>query len=284
MISKTYLITGASSGIGQQAAIEIARKDLNSQIIIPCRSKETGLRAEELLRKKSNNQNIFSLKADLSNFSDVYSLANQVKSQFGKLDVIINNAGVFNLKKVITKDHLEETYQVNYFSPFLLTHLLIDLLKESKDARIVNVSSAIHFQTRKFKPQELLETDRFSSWNNYSVSKLALILFTNHLAKILKDQNISVNSLHPGGVSTGIARGNPVLNALMRVFGTSVIKGASPLVYLAQDPDGKIYTGKYFDKENRIPVPSSTLSNSEKLGSELFDFTRDYLKLPLDKG
>ncbi len=278
-MSTTYLITGATAGIGYEATKQLALLEPNSTLLFPARSEESGDYTQGLLRKESGNSNIYYIKADLSSFAEVYALAKEVKERFGRLDVLINNAGVFKLKKCITVDGLEETIQVNYFTPFLLSHLLLDLLKKSKDARIVNVSSIIHFSCKKLDLRDLTSKDKFTSIGNYAFSKLALLLFTNQLAKNCLDQNIKVNSLHPGGIASKIGRGNVILNLLMQVMGSSVQKGASPLIYLAQDPSAKLFTGKYFDKENRIPVLSSPLSNDQAFQSELYQWTLDYFRI-----
>lgn len=280
MKSKYYLVTGASSGIGYSAVRIMAKNEPKSFFIIPVRSDEKGEEVQESLRKESGNSNIFYLKTDLSSFTEVRALAEEVKSRCDHLDVLVNNAGVYMEKKTITSDRLEMTYQVNYFSPFLLSYLLADHIAKSEEGRIVNVSSVGHKLARKFEPQQLLDTKTFNGFLNYAVSKLALILFTNQFSKILLEKNITVNSLHPGGVSTNIARKNGFFNVMMKWLGSPADQGASPIIYLSQSPEARQFTGKYFDQEKRSPASTSRLAQSPSLEKALYDFTLEYLNLP----
>jgi len=281
MNTKHYLITGATSGIGYMALKMLASQEPNSIFIFPSRNYPSGKKVQDEIRLSSGNPSIYFIEADLANFADVRRLAEEVLNNYPKLDVLVNNAGVYMPKKKITKDGLEETYQVNYFSPFLLTYLLLDRLKESPDGRIVNVSSVGHFMCKKFNPEQLTSGKNFRGFGNYAASKLALILFTYHLSNLLKGTNVKVNALHPGGIATRIARGNPFINLMMNWLGTSPEKGAIPIIYLAQSPKAKDFTGLYFDKENPKPIPSSSLSYNEDLALETWNFTLKYLTLPL---
>jgi len=280
MMKKYYLVTGASSGIGYSAVRNMAGQEPESFFILPIRSDEKGVMVQESLRKESGNPNIHYIKADLSSFSEIRNLADLIKTQYGRLDVLVNNAGVYMEKRTITPDGLEMTYQVNYFSPFLLSYLLVDLLSQSSDGRIVNVSSVGHKIVRKFESKQLLETLRFNGFMNYAASKLALTLFTQKFAKVLASKNITVNSLHPGGVNTKIARNNGFFNLMMQWFGISADKGASPIIYLAQSSQARAYTGKYFDQERRTPAPTSELAQNISLEEDLYNFTLVYFKLP----
>jgi retinol dehydrogenase 12 len=203
-------------------------------------------------------------------------MAKEVLERFQRLDVLVNNAGVYMSKRTITKDKLEETYAVNYFAPFLLTHLLLARLKQSKDGRIVNVSSIGHQLAKHFEPHQLVETNKFSGIGNYAASKLALILFTCHLSKVLQLTTVKVNSLHPGGVATRIARRNRFLHLVMTWLGASAEKGASSVIFLAQSERASGFSGKYFEKEDRSPISSSTLSSKDGLAEELYNWTLGY--------
>jgi len=279
-MKKTYLITGSNSGIGYSATLEMARKEPDSIFLLPSRTMAKAQDNCHKLRQLTGNMNMIPYECDLSNFEDIYSLSEKIKENYSALDVLVNNAGVFKLKKTITPNHLEETYQVNYFAPFLLTQLLLDLLDKSENPRIVNVSSVLHFRAKSLDFKELIQTDSFQNMDHYCKSKLALILFNNQLAYILRDQTkYSINSLHPGGVSTRIARDSWFFNLIAKIIGISPEKGAKPIIYLAQDPESKNFTGKYFDKENKKPVPSSPLSYICNLNAELYSSTLKYFNL-----
>ena len=189
-----------------------------------------------------------------------------------RLDVLVNNAGAAFLSRRRSIDGIEMTFALNHLGYFLLTTLLLDLLKRSSPARIVNVASAAHSSAGNFRLEDLPSPERGSSLRAYGRSKLCNILFTYELARRLGGSGVTVNALHPGLVRTNIARNNGLLgrmvNLLIGARGVNAAKGAETVVYLAASQEVEGLTGKYFT--DRRAVPSSALSYDDGLASALW--------------
>ena len=262
-MSKRVLITGATDGIGKQTAIELASK--NYEIIIHGRNEEKCAEAKNEIIKKTGNKNIEFVCADFSSLNDVRNMAEDIIKKYDRLDVLINNAGVYMNKKVLTNDGFETTFAVNHLAPFLLTNLLLDLIKKSQPARIINVSSIAH--TRASVDFENLNAEKgFDAYGAYALSKLANVLFTNKLVEILSDENITVNSLHPGVITTKLLRTG------FNVTGASLETGAATSVYLADSNEVEKITGKYFVNK-KIEEPAE-LSKDSKLVNKFWEISQ----------
>ena len=202
---KTVIITGANSGIGLETAVDLAKR--NARVILACRSVERGEKAAVEVRKRSGNDNVVFRQLDLASLDSVRKFSGKILEEEPRIDILINNAGVFYVTRTLTQDGFEMQFGVNHLGHFLLTNLLLNRIKEAPSARIVNVSSgAYSFGRIDF---DNLNSERsFSQWGAraYQTSKLANILFTRSLAKRLKGTNVTVNSLHPGTVTTEIGR------------------------------------------------------------------------------
>ena len=254
MLGKVVLVTGASSGIGLVTACELAKR--GAKVILLCRDEERGKLALEKVHLAASNQESILLLADLSSLDSVRNAAQTLLQSQTKIDVLINNAGLSLTKRHQTIDGYEEVFAVNHLAHFLLTHLLLPLLKAAPHARIINVSSMAH-RSASMQWDDLQFQHKFSSWKVYSQSKLANILFTRALAKRLTPDGITVNCLHPGVVATGFARDFPsVLRWLMGLFSISVEKGARTSVYLAASPEVSGITGGYF-VNGKLKAPSA---------------------------
>jgi NAD(P)-dependent dehydrogenase (short-subunit alcohol dehydrogenase family) len=234
---KTILITGSTDGIGKQTALELAR--LGANVIIHGRDPQRLQSTQDELIRISGNNNIDSLLADFSSLAQVKQMASNILAKYMRLDVLVNNAGVFLLHRKITIDGLEMNFQVNYLAPFLLTNSLLPLLKKSAPARIVSVSSGLHSKTI-LDFENLQGEKNFNGMQAYALSKLGNIYMTLELAERLAGSGITANCLHPGGVDT------KMLRTAMHMTGISVEEGAAPSVFLASSPDVAEITGKYF--------------------------------------
>ncbi len=250
MNGKICLITGATSGIGKSTAFELAR--LGATVIIVGRNEETGKLVQHELQEASGNPSTDFLLADLSSQNSVRALAQTFKAKYKQLHVLINNAGTFFTKRRVTKDGLEMTLAVNYLSRFLLTNLLLDVLKQSAPSRIINVAGMYHTKGEINFDDINLEQDYSGSRTN-SQAKLADVLFTKALARKLDGTNVTVNCLHPGVVRTGSIYKDPdapfsmkLMYKLFSPFFKSPKKGAETSVYLATSDEVDGVTGKYF--------------------------------------
>lgn len=264
--NKNILITGATSGIGRSTVLALS--SMGASVTFIARNKD---KAEILLKElntKSQNKAAYIL-ADLSSQKEVKSAAKEYLKMNRPLDILINNAGLINLKRRETIDGFEETFAVNHLAYFSLTNLLIDKLKESESARIINISSGAHQFVKRMNFDDIQSEKNYKPFKVYSYSKLANILFTRKLSEILKDDNITVNCLHPGVVATGFASQNDskfqkFLFKLSKPFMRSSNKGAETSIYLSSSDDVSDVSGKYF-YNSKVSKISSGASNEEDI-------------------
>ncbi|HEV2120423.1 MAG TPA: SDR family oxidoreductase [Candidatus Bathyarchaeia archaeon] len=249
MAGKICLVTGGNSGIGRATALGLAR--MGATVVIVSRNKEKGETAVADIIAKSGNRNVEMIQADMSSQDSIHNLADEFKARHEKLDLLINNAGVYLTKRTTTIDGLESTFAVNYLGPFLLTDLLLGVLKASAPSRIVNVTSDAH-NGANIHFDDLQGEKRFSGWQTYGQLKLAMILFTHELAKKLEGTGVTVNSAHPGVVRTNFAKNNGGLVMLgfrfLGIFFISPETSAKRILYVATSPALDGVTGKYFTK------------------------------------
>ncbi len=257
MQGKVVLITGATNGIGKEAARQIAQT--GATVVVAGRNAKKLTQVVAELQQQTGNPQIDGLLADLSTVAGMRSLAEQFLARYQRLDVLLNNAGALFTERKLTVDGYERTFALNHLSYFLVTQLLLDLLKSSAPARIVNVSSGVHTGGQ-IRFDDLHGASRYAPLRAYSQSKLANLMFTFEQAKRLAESNVTVNALHPGMVQTGFGRSNQgligrvtgiVLGLLQRVQGIGVKEGADTAVYLACSPAVEGITGAYWYKRQQ---------------------------------
>jgi NAD(P)-dependent dehydrogenase (short-subunit alcohol dehydrogenase family) len=260
MNGKICLVTGGTNGIGKATAQALAQ--MGATVVIVGRNASKTAQLVEEIRLASGNKNVDSLLADLSSQKQVNRLANEFKSEHSHLHVLINNAGGFFMQRQLSIDGIEMTFALNHLASFLLTDLLLDTLKASVPARIINVSSNAHASGK--IDFDNLQGERVYSPRAYDNSKLANILFTMELARRLEGTGVTVNTLHPGFVATGFAKNNgKVIAALVGLItplvARSPAKGAETSIYLASSPHVEGMTGRYFYDSHVIPTaPQAT--------------------------
>jgi NAD(P)-dependent dehydrogenase (short-subunit alcohol dehydrogenase family) len=275
---KICLITGANSGIGKATALGLAK--MGATVVMVCRDHRRGEEARAEIKAASNNPSIDLMVADLSSQVTIRQIAQDFQKKYQQLHVLVNNAGVALMKRSLTVDGLETTFAVNHLAPFLLTNLLLDMLKASAPSRIINVSSSAHMRSR-IDFDDLQEEKNFSMFRAYNQSKLANVLFTYELAKKLKETGVTVNALHPGVVRTNLGRD---ATGIVRL-GFSVIQpfiktpeqGAATCVYLASSPEVERVTGKYFVNNN--DVSSSKESYNETVARRLWEVSEQLTQI-----
>ena len=267
---KVCLITGATSGIGEVTAQELAR--LGYRVVITARDQAKLESAIARIRLNSGSQVVTGLVADLSSQDQVRSLASKFIDQYDRLDVLINNAGAVYLRRTESVDGIEMTLAGNHLAPFLLTNLLLDLLKHSSPARIINVSSRAH-EGQVIDFDDLQYRKNYQFMRAYGKSKLANLLFTYELDRRLPGSEVTVNALHPGFVATNIGGNNGWLvrlfMPLIRLWAISPQEGAETSVYLASSSEVAGVSGKYFYQKH--PVLSSAFSRDEDAARRLWD-------------
>ncbi|HUG33922.1 MAG TPA: SDR family oxidoreductase [Anaerolineales bacterium] len=268
MKDKVVLITGATSGIGLPAALDLSR--MGACVIVHGRNQERCKAALDRIRAKGGYENIEYATADLSVQSDVRDLARQVISRHNRLDVLINNAGAVYLMRRLSADGIEMTLATNHLASFLLTRLLLPLLEASPSARIVNVASHAHYGN----PVDLSNVEMKRGYlplTAYNRSKFANVLFTYALARRLDGTKITANAMHPGFVATGMGGNNGFLirpfARLVMSMGITPEDGARTVVYLASSPEVEGISGRYFYLQKSIHSDRRTydVESQEKL-------------------
>ncbi len=273
MVGRVCMITGANDGIGKETALALA--EMGATVIIVARDSEKGRVALTDVRQRSGNDHAELMVADLASLDAVRRLAAEFREKNQQLHVLVNNAGAYNAQRSLTEDGFEMTFGVNHLAHFLLTDLLLNTLKASAPARIINVSSGAH--TRATIAFDGLRGERkYAGMSAYGQSKLANVLFTYELARRLDGAGVTANCLHPGVVRTSFGRSNNgIWGAFFRVFHTvarsfllTPEQGAQTSIYLASSPDVEGVTGKYFVK--REPIQSSDLSYDTDVAQRLW--------------
>ncbi len=265
---KTVLITGGNSGIGKATVAGLAQKGW--QVVFTARNHQKAESVKREIIAKSGNDKVDYLIVDLTSLKQVRDCAETYKKRFEKLDVLINNAGVCLPEQRITEDGLEESFQINHLSHFILTNLLLDILEKSDDPRIINLSSAAH-KAGRVDSDYIQGMKPYNSFRTYADTKLYNILFTLELADKLKETGITVNALHPGVVGTNFGKEfGGIFNFLYTIGKTFMItpeKGAKTSLYLADSEAVKNITGKYFVRCKPVDLknPHITPENRRKL-------------------
>jgi NAD(P)-dependent dehydrogenase (short-subunit alcohol dehydrogenase family) len=261
MYKPVVLITGANRGIGRQTALALSKKGF--VIVMACRNIGISEPVRDEIRLLSGNEDVDLIKLDLADLKSVFEFVGIFRDKYKKLNILINNAGVFSIKPEMTSYGFEKTVGINFFGPYLLTKLLLPLFPDGEDNRIINVSSVIY-------PYGYFKIDRINDYRlfkAYAVSKYAILLNTIELSENLKDKYVSVNAVHPGVVRTTIFSRKKIIvnlmNTLCRPFLLSPEEGARPLVNLAVSDKMKGITGKYFRRMRQEDIPGK-LDDSDK--------------------
>jgi NAD(P)-dependent dehydrogenase (short-subunit alcohol dehydrogenase family) len=261
MQGKVCLITGGTNGIGKSTAQALAQR--GATVVIVGRNAEKTRQVVEEIRSGTGNTKVDWLLADLSSQQDIRRLASEFKCKYSQLHVLLNNAGGAFMTRQLSVDGIEMTFALNHLAYFLLTNLLLDTIKSSAPARIINVSSSEHADG-KIDFNNLQGERGYSIFRSYGNSKLANNLFTVELARRLEGTGVTVNALHPGLVNTGIWKNNPslflkILGAVIPLIARSPEKGAETAIYLASTAEVEGITGKYFvDCKATQPAPQAT--------------------------
>jgi retinol dehydrogenase 14 len=279
MGEKICLITGATSGIGKATVMGLA--NMGASVVMVGRDRGRGEAAMAEIKEKCANASVDLMLADLSSQEEIHRLADNFKEAYPRLDVLVNNAGLFRSERITTADGLEMTFAVNHLAYFLLTKLLLDVLKASSPSRIVNVASGDHTNgTIDF--DDLQGEKGYKGAKAYSQSKLANVLFTYELARRLEGTGVSANCLHPGaGIRTNFGSGvSGAFGFMVRALGPlmkSPEKGAETPIYLAFSPEVEGLSGRYFVK--KAEARSSDVSYDQRIARRLWEVSAELTNL-----
>ena len=283
MSGKTVLVTGANQGIGLETAVSLARMGAN--VTMTSRDAAKGEAALAEVKSRSGNNNVELMLADFGSLDSTRKLAAAFQAKHNRLDVLVNNAGAIQMSRSETADGFETTFGVNHLGYFLLTSLLLDLLKASAPARIVNVASRAHLRTPGMNFDDLNSRQKFSGMGAYAQSKFANVLFTYELARRLEGSGVTANALHPGVVRTGFGKNNAglirvafqALQLIGRPWFLSPEQGAQTSIYLASSPEVEGVSGKYF--ADCREEPSSPASRDEEAQRRLWEMSEQMVGL-----
>lgn len=272
---KTAIVTGANRGIGREAAKKLAAR--GAKVIVACRDRELGQKAVEDIRSETRNRNVFFMHLDLASFTSIRSFCEHFLRTQTRLDILVNNAGLVSpTEKKLTEDGNELCFQVNHLGPFLLTHLLLPLLKRSAPSRVVVVASDLAFLTTQVDFTNLNSEKIYSGFTNYSVTKWANVSFALTLARRLEGTGISVHALHPGSIKTDIVRDHHPLYmrimskiTSMTLISIGLDQGSENMVYVATDSSLNGVNGKFFVNCKQYKPPK--LCQDREMNQKMWD-------------
>ncbi|HZD43476.1 MAG TPA: SDR family NAD(P)-dependent oxidoreductase [Methanomicrobiales archaeon] len=264
MKERTILVTGSTDGIGRAAAGILARQ--GDRVLIHGRNPEKGRAVLEELKDRTGSDRLDLFIADLSSPENIRQLAADVADRYDRLDVLINNAGVYMPERRLNSSGVEMTFAVNYLAPFLLTHELLPLLRRSAPARIVSTASIAHRSVRGIDWENLPAEEEYDPYEAYALSKLGIVAFTYRLAGMLEGTGVTANCLHPGVIRT----------KLLRAFsgggdggGEPPEEGGAVEAYLATSPEVEGVNGRYYEKDHW--AQSSPLSRDPAVQERFWD-------------
>jgi NAD(P)-dependent dehydrogenase (short-subunit alcohol dehydrogenase family) len=274
---KVVLVTGASTGIGRVTAEELARR--GGRVFLAGRSRERTEPVVEEIRRSSGPDAAAFLPLDLSDLSSVRESARSFLSLGLPLHVLVNNAGMGGVRR-LTPDGFEMAFGTNHLGPFLLTLLLLDRLKESAPSRIVNVASSAHHRAKGIDWEaQRRPAASTGGFDEYSVSKLANVLFTKELARRLAGSGVTAYALHPGVVATDLWRELPWgIRHLVKLFMISPEEGARTTLHCATAPESTLVSGAYYDSSR--PVRPSRAADDPALAAELWRRSLEWTGAP----
>jgi len=253
MRGKICIVTGSNTGIGRETARGLAR--LGATVVLACRDAGKAEVARDDIAKSTQNSDVVAIPLDLGDSTSIRAFARTIADRYGKVDVLVNNAGVTARRRGVTKDGFETTFGVNHLGTALLTLELLDLLKKGKDSRIVVLSSGLHYRGKMVWNDLQFDPRKYDGITAYNQSKLANVLFTKALARRLEGTGVTVNAVHPGVVATDLTRDYPrALIAVMQLFLLTPERGAECSLFVATAPELAGVTGEYFEKSRAKPA------------------------------
>ncbi|XP_059046022.1 retinol dehydrogenase 13-like [Achroia grisella] len=284
LVGKVVIVTGGNAGIGYETAKNLAER--GARVILACRNDQRGVTARDKIILETGNEDVHYLNLDLASLKSVRNFAEKILKTEKRLDILVNNAGIYGSEFKKTEDGLNLLMQVNYFGHFLLTNLLIPLLKTSAPSRIINVSSLLHvtcsldINNLNF---ENATKETYDVNKVYATSKLCNVLMTVELAQQLKNTGVTANSLHPGLIDTDIITTIPWLNLIRTLMKPIVYKsaweGAQTTIYLAVCPKVEDVSGYYYSDCRQKNTSAYYEAHYAQVANKLWNISQKIVKL-----
>jgi NAD(P)-dependent dehydrogenase (short-subunit alcohol dehydrogenase family) len=284
---KIAIVTGANTGLGYWNTLDLSL--LGYTVIMACRNPDKAAKAREKILKSNPAADLNIMTIDLSSFESVRNFAKGFIAGYQRLDLLINNAGIMLVPYAVTEDGLESTMAANYFGHFLLTGLLLDVIKQTPDSRVISLSSLAH-ENGNINLDDINSKKEFNSFQAYAQSKLACLMFAYELQRRFDQAGIKTLSVaaHPGLSSTDLSRHLPIpdwatsliFNTVGKVFGQSAEEGSKSTLLAATDKEAR--GGDYYGpsgfrgvKGKPAKVTSSELSHDQELAKKLWEISEE---------
>jgi NAD(P)-dependent dehydrogenase (short-subunit alcohol dehydrogenase family) len=256
---KTIIVTGSNSGIGKEAAHILAKS--GHRLLMLCRDSEKSRQAHQEIVSQSGNENVFLIPVDLADPGSMRAAVAQIKQEYTVIDVLVNNAGTYKVKRQETPRGVEMTLAVNFLAPFMLSQMLLENLQASGNGRIINMVSEL-YKSGSIDFDNLMLEKGYKAGDAYANAKLATVLYTAELANRVKNTGLAVNAMHPGVLATDVFRDYPALLAKMiNLFLEKPHKGGERIAYLAVSDEVQAVSGKYFYKTEARPIEIPNLAS-----------------------
>ncbi len=253
MNGKVAIVTGSNTGIGKETARGLAKR--GATVVLACRDAQKAEAARDDIARSTGRTDVTAIPLDLASATSIRAFAESFRKEHTRLDVLVNNAGVWPSARTTTKEGFESTFGVNHLGTFLLTHELMPILRESAPSRVVVLSSALHYRGEMVWDDLQFERRKFSGSTAYSQSKLANVLYTVALSRRLAGAGVTVNAVHPGVVATELSREFPkVLVKIASLFMLTPERGADCSLFVATSPELAKVSGEYFEKSRAKKV------------------------------
>ena len=278
LANKTFIVTGANTGIGKVTAKELARQ--GAHVILACRNQAKTDAVIEEIKRETGNDKVEYIALDLGSLDSVRACAKALLARDIPIHGLINNAGLGG-QRGTTKDGFEIQFGTNHLGHYLLTRLLLDKIKQSDGARIVNVASKAHYQAKAIDWEAVRKPTRtVSAMREYSVSKLSNVLFTKELARRLEGTNVTTYAVHPGVVATDVWRRVPgPFRWVIKKFMITPEEGAQASLRCATAPELAKETGRYYDVGGKETRPSRLVEDAD-LAQQLWSKSAEWTGLP----
>ncbi|WP_437293306.1 SDR family oxidoreductase [Sorangium sp. So ce426] len=261
MNGKVCIVTGGNTGIGKETARGLAQR--GAKVVLACRDTGRGEAARDDIARSTGRKDVEVIALDLGSKASIRAFGERFRAAHERLDVLVNNAGVWRNSRGTTDDGIEATFGVNHVGTWLLTQDLLPLLKKSAPSRVVVLSSKLHYRGRMDWEDLQFERRKYGTTAAYAQSKLANVLFTKALARRLEGTGVTVNAVHPGVVRTDLMRDYPkLLTKLFNLFLLTAEQGAECSLHVATAPELAGVTGEYFEKSRIKPAAEAALDEA----------------------